>query len=193
MLQRSKTMAKVAYVRVSTEDQNIDRQQIDGMDKVFVDKISGGSVAGREALAEMIDWVREDDEVFVHSIDRLARNLADLQKIITTLNDKKVSIRFQSEGLTFSHKREDAMAMLQLQMIGAFAQWERSIIRQRIKEGVAKAKARGVYKGRAKSVDDQKIIDLRQKGVSVTEIAKKLTVSRMSVYRALKDNNAKEG
>ena len=186
-------MEKVAYVRVSTEDQNIDRQQIDGMDKVFVDKISGGSVAGREALAEMIDWVREDDEVFVHSIDRLARNLADLQKIITTLNDKKVSIRFQSEGLTFSHKREDAMAMLQLQMIGAFAQWERSIIRQRIKEGVAKAKARGVYKGRAKSVNDQKIIDLRQKGVSVTEIAKKLTVSRMSVYRALKDSSLSTG
>ena len=85
------------------------------------------------------------------------------------------------------------MAKLQLQMMGAFAEWERSIIRQRIKEGVVKAKARGVYKGRAKSVDDQKIVDLRQKGVSVTEIAKKLTVSRMSVYRALRDSNAHTG
>jgi DNA invertase Pin-like site-specific DNA recombinase len=182
-------MAKIGYIRVSTDEQNTDRQHMDGMDKVFVDKVSGSSTAGRQALADMIEWVREGDEVIVHSIDRLARNLADLQNIIKTLNDKGVTVRFVTEGLSFSHDIKDAMSRLQLQMMGAFAEFERSLIKSRQLEGIAKAKAKGVYKGRVKTVDDDKIVSLRKQGVGVSDIAKMLAISRMSVYRALEMSN----
>ncbi len=182
-------MAKIGYIRVSTDEQNTDRQHMDGMDKIFVDKVSGSSTSGRQALAEMIEWVREGDEVIVHSIDRLARNLADLQQIIKTLNDKGVTVRFVTEGLSFSHDVKDAMSRLQLQMMGAFAEFERSLIKSRQLEGIAKAKAKGVYKGRVKTVDDHKIVSLRKQGVGVSDIAKMLTISRMSVYRALEMSN----
>jgi DNA invertase Pin-like site-specific DNA recombinase len=185
MLQWGYDMAKIGYIRVSTDEQNTDRQHVDGMDKIFVDKVSGGSTSGRQALVDMIDWVREGDEVIVHSIDRLARNLADLQNIIKTLNDKGVTVRFVTEGLSFSHDVKDAMSRLQLQMMGAFAEFERSLIKSRQLEGIAKAKAKGVYKGRVKAIDDGKIVSLRKQGVGVSDIAKMLTISRMSVYRAL--------
>ena len=106
-------MTKVGYRRVSSIEQNLDRQELIGCDKVFEEKISGASKE-RKALKDMIDWVREGDEVIVHSIDRLARNLADLQNIIKTLNDKGVTVRFVTEGLSFSHDVKDAMSRLQL-------------------------------------------------------------------------------
>jgi DNA invertase Pin-like site-specific DNA recombinase len=93
----------------------------------------------------------------VHSIDRLARDLRDLQTIIQTLNDKGVSITFKSENLTFSASSDDAFAKLQLQMMGAFAEFEKNIIRKRQAEGIAKAKAKGLYNGRPKTVDDAKV------------------------------------
>ena len=95
----------------------------------------------------MIEYAREGDAVVVFSIDRLARDLRDLQDIISTLNDKGVSISFLSERLTFSAEADDAFAKLQLQMMGAFAEFERNIIKKRQAEGIAKAKAKGVYKG----------------------------------------------
>ena len=120
------------------------------------------------------------------SIDRFARDLRDLQDIISTLNDKGVSVSFLKEKLVFSGDANDAFARLQLQMMGAFAEFVRNIIRKRQAEGIAKAKERGVYKGRAKKTADGKIIELKSKGYKVTEIAEELGINRITVYRALK-------
>lgn len=175
---------KVGYRRVSTIDQNLERQDLGDVDRVFEEKVSGKNTE-RAALQDMLSFVREGDEVVVFSIDRLARDLRDLQTIIQTLNDKGVTIFFISEKLTFNGDSDDAFSRLQLQLMGAFAEFERNIIRKRQAEGIAKAKARGVYKGRKKKVDDQKIIDLKQQGKRVSEIASALGVSRMTVYRAI--------
>ena len=175
---------KIGYRRVSSEGQNLDRQDF-VCDKMFEEKVSGAK-RDRDALTAMIEFAREGDEVIVWSIDRLARDLRDLQNIIQRLNDKGVSVSFLKEKLVFSGDAEDAFARLQLQMMGAFAEFERNIIRQRQAEGIARAKARGVYKGRAKSVSDGKIVALNAKGYKVTEIAEELGINRITVYRALK-------
>ena len=177
-------MAKVGYRRVSSNEQNLDRQELIGCDKVFEEKISGASKE-RKALKDMIDWVREGDEVLVWSIDRLARDLRDLQDIISTLNNKGVSISFISEGLSFSADKNDALAKLQLQMMGAFSEFERSIIRKRQAEGIAKAKEKGVYKGRKATIDAREIMSLKGQGLGASAIAKQLGIGRASVYRVI--------
>ena len=178
---------RVGYRRVSTVEQNLDRQDLGVVERVFEDKASGKD-ADREQLQEMISFVREGDEVVVYSIDRLARDLRDLQSIITQLNDKGVAIEFLSERLVFSGNSDDAFAKLQLQMMGAFAEFERNIIRKRQAEVIAKAKQRGVYENRKRKrkVSDKRITDLKQEGLNNTEIAEYLGVTRMTVYRALK-------
>jgi DNA invertase Pin-like site-specific DNA recombinase len=185
------TNMKIGYRRVSTIDQNLERQDLGAVERIFEEKISGKNT-DRAALQEMIAFAREGDEVIVYSIDRLARDLRDLQQIIQTLNDKRVTITFLSERLTFTGDTDDAFSRLQLQLMGAFAEFERNIIRKRQAEGIAKAKVRGVYQGRKKMVDDQKIIDLKQKGKRVSAIAAELGVSRMTVYRAL-ETTVQEG
>jgi DNA invertase Pin-like site-specific DNA recombinase len=136
----------------------------------------------------MIDYARAGDTVLVHSIDRLARDLRDLQAIISQLNDKGVTITFMSESLTFGAGAEDAFAKLQLQMMGAFAEFERNIIRKRQAEGIAKAKARGVYKNRTRKsvIDRDRVKALSTEGLSTYKIAEKMSISRMSVHRILK-------
>ena len=175
---------KVGYRRVSTIDQNLDRQELGPVDRVFEEKVSGKNT-DRAALQEMIAFVREGDEVIVYSIDRLARDLRDLQSVIQTLLDKKVSVTFLSERLSFTADKDDPFSRLQLQLMGAFSEFERQIIRKRQSEGIAKAKERGVYKGRKKQVDDGKIVSLKNAGQKISEIAAALGVSRMTVYRAL--------
>lgn len=177
---------KVGYRRVSTIDQNLDRQDMSGVDRIFEDKASGKDT-DRIALQEMIAFVRTGDEVLVHSIDRLARDLRDLQSIITTLNEKGVSVEFISERLLFNGDASDPFAQLQLQIIGSVAQFERAIIRKRQAEGISKAKERGVYANRKrKSTINVKIVKgLRDEGFNNTEIAAHMGISRMSVYRSL--------
>ena len=174
----------VGYRRVSTLEQSLDRQDLGNCDRVFQEKQSAGS-ANRPALQELLSFVRSGDEVVVHSIDRLARNLIDLQNIIQQLNDKGVTIRFLSENLSFSGSGGCAFQTLQLQMLGAFSQFERTMIRKRQAEGIAKAKQRGVYSQRKKSVNPDKVRQLFQDGMSKAAIAKHLNISRMSVYRSL--------
>jgi len=173
---------RVGYRRVSSVEQKFDRQELGELDKLFEEKVSGSS-SEQLALNEMIDFVRQDDEVVVHSIDRLARNLRDLQNIIETLNNKGVSIRFLSENLIFSTNVNDAFAKLQLQIIGSVAEFERNIIRKRQAEGIAKAKARGVYAKRGASINRERVRELQKEGLTITAIAKALDISRMSVYR----------
>ena len=178
-------MAIVGYRRVSTLDQNLDRQDLGEVNKVFEEKLSGKSAKDRPALQAMIEYVREGDSVVVYSIDRLARDLRDLQEIIQRLNDNGVTITFLSERLTFSADKEDAFAKLQLQMMGAFAEFERNIIRKRQAEGIVKAKAKGVYKGRKPTIDREKVTALKEEGLSTYKIAETMGISRMSVHRIL--------
>ena len=174
---------RVGYRRVSSTDQNLDRQELGDVEKVFEEKISGKD-KNRSALNELIQFVREGDVVVIYSIDRLARDLRDLQSIIQELNDKGATAEFVSERLTFSGA-DDPFSKLQLQMMGAFAEFERNIIRQRQAEGIARAKVRGVYKGRKKTIDDNRIRKMKAEGHTVTEIAELVGVSRMTVYRTL--------
>ncbi len=185
MLQKGARIMKVGYRRVSTNEQNLDRQELSRCERIFEEKESGANKE-RAALQEMIAFVRHGDEVEVFSIDRLARNLGDLQQIISELNDKGVSIKFVSENLKFSGNDEDPFAKLQLQMLGAFAEFERSLIKKRQLEGIAKAKERGIYTGRKKQIDDSQIRAMKLEGATVAQIASEMDVSRQSVYRALK-------
>jgi DNA invertase Pin-like site-specific DNA recombinase len=152
---------------------------------VFEEHLSGKSAKDRPALNQMIDFAREGDEVVVFSIDRLARDLRDLQEIIQTLTDKGVRVTFLTEKLSFNADGEDAFAKLQLQMMGAFAEFERNIIRKRQAEGIAKAKAKGVYKGRRPSIDGNRVRELAAQGFGPTAIAKQIGASRASVYRLM--------
>lgn len=178
-------MAVVGYRRVSSIDQSLDRQDLGEVEKVFEEKVSGASASDRPVLQEMIGWVREGDFVVVYSIDRLARNLQDLLSIVTTLNNKGVSIRFIKDNLTFPPEGNDGAAKLYLSILGAVAEFERSIIRQRQAEGIAKAKAAGVYKGRRPSIDKERIHALHAEGHSTYKIAEIMGISRMTVHRTL--------
>lgn len=179
----------VAYIRVSSTDQNIARQ-LDGfhLDKIFTDKCSGKDVS-RPQLAACLDYLRDGDMLHVHSIDRLARNLQDLLRIIESLNQRGISVSFHKEGLTFSAgKAEDPFQKLQLQIIGAVAQFERAMIRERQREGIAIAKAAGKYKGRKSLVTDDLVARakaMQDSGMNKSAIAKALAISRNSVYKLL--------
>lgn len=176
---------RIGYRRVSSQDQNLDRQEVEGCEKVFEEKASAGKGAERPALEALLDFAREGDEVVVWSIDRLARDLADLQRLLERLNAKGVSVEFLSERLSFSASSEDPFAQLQLQLLGAFAQFERAIIRKRQAEGIAQAKAKGVYRGRKASIDLAQVAKLSAEGLGATAIAERLGIGRASVYRLL--------
>lgn len=178
-------MAKVGYVRVSSVDQNTERQ-LDGLtlDKVYTDKASGKDT-DRPQLQAMLEYVREGDCIVVHSIDRLARSLADLLSLVQSLNTKGVQVQFIKEQLLFTGD-DNPTQHLMLSMMGAVAQFERAMIKERQREGIAKAKARGEYKGRVKSVDDEAIRALIASGMSYRKAAEKLEVSLSTVQRAMK-------
>ncbi|WP_442970405.1 recombinase family protein [Roseovarius sp. E0-M6] len=173
---------RIGYTRVSSTDQNTDRQELPDVEKMFTDKASGGST-DRPALTELLEFAREGDVVVVWSIDRFARSLIDLQTLVSELNGKGVAVEFVSERLTFNSETDDPFAALQMQLMGAFAEFERKIIRKRQKEGIAKAKARGAFKGRKPSIDRDEIARRHAEGQKPTHIARDMGISRPSVYR----------
>ena len=181
--------AKVGYVRVSSEEQSAARQLSDmTLDRVFEEKRSGKSASDRPVLKEMIAYVREGDELFVHSMDRLARNLEDLLKLVNVITSKGVTIHFVKEHLTFSRDTENApMSKLLLSVMGAVAEFERALIRERQREGIEQAKRRGVYKGRKPMNKDtqKRLLEMRAQGLSVATIAKELQLSVSTVYKYL--------
>ena len=145
-------MATVGYVRVSSVDQNTVRQ-LDGLtlDKTFTDKASGKDTK-RPQLERALEFLREGDTLVIHSMDRLARNLDDLRRVVLGLTKKGVKVRFEKEDLTFTGE-DSPMANLLLSVMGAFAQFERELIKERQREGIAIAKKKGgVYKGRVPSL-----------------------------------------
>ena len=175
---------RIGYQRVSTVDQTTDRQ-LDGvdLDKVFTDKASGKD-ANRPELARAIDYLREGDTLVVHSMDRLARNLEDLRRLVRELTDQGVRIEFVKESLTFTGE-DSAMSTLLLSMLGAVAEFERSMILERQREGIALAKAAGKYKGRKAALNAEQADELRARlagGGSVTSLAKEFGISRQTVY-----------
>lgn len=185
-------MADLAYLRVSTTDQETDRQLADsGLQflRVFSDKASGKDTE-RPGLADLFKAVRSGDTVHVHSIDRLARNLRDLCDIVQKLTNEGASVRFHKETLTFRPDQEDPFAKMMLHVIGACAEFERAMIRGRQAEGIAKAKSRGVYKGRPMSIDASQVVELLDSGLGPTEVAQQLGISRQSVYRLAKQGTA---
>ena len=144
-------MANIGYVRVSTTDQKTDRQ-LEGLvlERVFEDKASAADTA-RPQLRPCLDFVRQGDTLHVHSIDRLARNLQDLLRLLGQLTDKGVTVQFLKERLTFSGQ-DDPFQRLQLQIIGAVAEFERALIKERQREGIAKAKSMGKHLGRERKL-----------------------------------------
>ncbi len=180
----------IGYRRVSSLDQNTARQ-LDGLelDEVFEDKVSGKSME-RPALLAMIKHARKGDTVVVHSMDRLARNLGDLKAIVSQLVTKGAQVRFEKENLVFSGKA-DAMAELMLNLMGAFAEFERSMIKSRQMEGIAIRKAAGGYAGvgRKREITDEQIALIKSRVAAKekkTKIAADMKISRESIYKLLK-------
>lgn len=176
---------RIGYRRVSSVDQNLDRQDLGQVDKVFEEKVSGASMKDRPALRDMMDFAREGDEVLVHSIDRLARDVRDLHEIVRRLTAKGVTVRFLSERLSFASSHQDPFADLHLAILSAVSSFERAILKRRQAEGIAKAKERGVYKGRRPVIDHARIRALHAAGERPTAIARAMNISRITVYRAL--------
>jgi DNA invertase Pin-like site-specific DNA recombinase len=151
---------RIGYIRVSTLEQNTARQLDDlVLDKVFTDKASGRDTR-RPELETLMQFAREGDTVVVHSMDRLARNLDDLRRIVRNLTDRGIKIQFVKESLIFTGE-DSPMANLLLSVMGAFAEFERALIRERQLEGIALAKQRGAYKGRKKTLSAEQIVELK--------------------------------
>ena len=179
---------RVGYVRVSTLDQNTERQ-LDGvkLDKVFADKASGKDTK-RPQLTAALEYVRDGDMLFVHSMDRLGRNAEDLLRIVRELAGRGVAVEFVKNQLTFAGKA-DPMSKLMLTMLAAFGEFERELIRERQREGIAIAKSKGVYKGRKKAlgpVETHELVAQAHAGIPKADLARAYGISRETVYQYLR-------
>ena len=182
---------RIGYVRVSSFDQNPERQleQVE-VGKVFTDKASGKDTQ-RPELDALLSFVREGDTVVVHSMDRLARNLDDLRRLVQKLTKRGVRIEFVKECLTFTGE-DSPMANLMLSVMGAFAEFERALIRERQREGIALAKQRGAYRGRKKALSPEQVAELQQRvaaGEQKAKLSREFGISRETLYQYLRTDN----
>lgn len=178
---------RVGYIRVSTVDQNTSRQ-LDGveLDKTFTDRASGKDV-NRPQLQAALDYLREGDVFLIHSMDRLARNVDDLRRIVNTLTERGVQVQFLKEGLSFTGE-DSAVSKLLLNVMASFAEFERSLLKERQKEGIALAKKAGAYKGRKRSLSSEQAIHIRERiasGEKKAAIAREFKISRETLYTYL--------
>ena len=175
----------IGYARVSTTDQDLAIQiaalKAAGCGVIRSEKVSGSSTAGRVELRNLLDFIRKGDTLVVTRIDRLARSIADLATIVSELEGKGAALKATEQPIDTSSAAGRAF----LQMLGVFAEFETSIRKERQMEGIAAAKAAGVYKGRPPSIKPDDVAALKAKGLGATEIAKRLKIGRASVYRAL--------
>ena len=179
---------RIGYVRVSTLDQNPERQ-LDNVqvDRVYTDMASGKDTK-RAALEALLTFVREGDTVVVHSMDRLARNLDDLRRLVQLLTMRGVHITFLKENLTFTGE-DTPMAQLMLSVMGAFAEFERALLRERQREGIVLAKQRGAYRGRKKALAPEQVAALRARaeaGAKKAPLAREFGISRETLYQYLR-------
>jgi DNA invertase Pin-like site-specific DNA recombinase len=190
------TGQRIGYIRVSSLDQNPERQ-LEGMplDRTFIDKVSGKDT-NRPQLQELLDFVRDGDLVVVHSMDRLARNLDDLRSLVQRLTAKGVAVEFLHEHLTFTGE-DTPMANLLLSVMGAFAEFERAIIRERQLEGIALAKQRDAYKGRKKVLTAAELERIRAQLAepvhNVSRIARERGISRSTLHLYLSGKRTPAG
>jgi DNA invertase Pin-like site-specific DNA recombinase len=181
---------RVGYIRVSSFDQNPQRQ-LEGVavDQVFTDQASGKDVR-RPELERLLAFVRAGDTLVVHSIDRMARNLDDLRHLVQELTGHGVRIEFVKEHLTFTCE-DSPMANLMLSVMGAFSEFERALLRERQREGIALAKQRGAYRGRKKSLSPERAAALKQRaaaGEKKAVLAREFGISRETLYQYLRDS-----
>jgi DNA invertase Pin-like site-specific DNA recombinase len=178
-------MTVIGYARVSTSDQSLEIQQATlkaaGCGVIRAEKRSGTSTSGRAELQTVLDFLRAGDVLMVTRIDRLARSIGDLQDIVRTVKAKGASLKATDQPIDTSTAAGKAF----LDMLGVFAEFEANLRKERQLEGIAKAKAAGVYKGRKPTVDVMRVRALQQEGLGPTAIAKSLGIGRASVYRAL--------
>ena len=179
---------RIGYIRVSSFDQNPDRQ-LEGVPvaRAFTDKASGKSTQ-RPELNRLLAFVREGDTVVVHSMDRLARNLDDLRRVVQGLTKRGVRIEFVKEHLTFTGE-DSPMANLMLSVMGAFAEFERALLKERQREGIHLAKQRGAYRGRKRSLTVEQIAEMKQllaTGGQKAQVARDMGISRETVYQYLR-------
>jgi len=185
---------RVGYVRVSSEDQNPDRQLDDvPVDRLFVDRASGRDTS-RPQLQELLAFVRDGDAVIVHSMDRLARNVDDLRRLVKTMTDRGIRVQFLKESLTFCGD-DSPMASLMLTLLGAVAQFERDLIRERQREGIELAKKRGAYKGRKRALAPDQVLELRRRAEKEPKaaLARELGISRETLYQYLRHTDPQPG
>ena len=182
---------RIGYARVSSLDQNLDRQLVDAnVTKVFTDKASGKDTL-RPELDRLLVFVRDGDTVVVHSMDRLARNLDDLRRLVQMLTKRGVRIEFVKESLTFVGE-DSPMANLMLSVMGAFAEFERALILERQREGIALAQKRGAYRGRKKALALEQVAELRRRvvdGEQKAKLAREFGISRETLYQSLRASN----
>lgn len=180
-------MAVYGYARVSTTDQDLALQQAAleraGCTIVRSEKVSGTSRAGRAELDLLLSFMRDGDTLMVTRIDRLARSIRDLQNIVHDLRGRGIALRATEQPIDTATAAGKAF----LDMLGVFAEFETNLRRERQMEGIAQAKARGVYKGRPPTVDKEAVKALAMKGVGPTEIGRRLGIARWTVYKAIKD------
>ena len=178
-------MTAIGYARVSTTDQDLTVQfealKAAGCDVIRKEKASGTTTKGCTELATILDFIREGDTLVVTRIDRLARSIADLQDIVRTLKGRGAALRATEQPINTA----TAAGKCFLDMLGVFAEFETNLRRERQLEGIAKAKAAGVYKGRKPTISSAEVRKLKDDGLGATEIAKRLGIGRASVYRAL--------
>nr|WP_015061806.1 recombinase family protein [Pseudomonas syringae]AFK89083.1 resolvase [Pseudomonas syringae] len=182
---------RIGYVRFSSYHQNPERElEQTEVNKLFTDKASGKDTQ-RPQLEAMLGFVREGDMVVVHSMDRLARNLNDLRRLVQKLTKRGVRIEFLKEGLVFTGD-DSPMANLMLSVMGAFAEFERALIRERQREGIALAKLRGAYRGRKKALSDEQTAAVRQRaaaGEPKAQLACEFGISRETLYQYLRTDD----
>jgi len=191
----SMTGQRIGYVRVSSTDQNAERQ-LEGLtcDRVFIDRASGKDTA-RPQLQELLGFARVGDTVIVHSMDRLARNLTDLKRIVQGLTNKGAMVQFIKEGLLFTAERTP-ISELMLNVMGAFAEFERALIRERQREGIELAKQRGVYRGRKRRLTETEVAALLTQvktAENKAQVARDFGISRETLYQYLREAKEIEG
>ena len=178
---------KYGYARVSSvgQDLTIQLQKLNevGCDVIREEKVSGTSLKGRKEFETLMEFMREGDELVVTRIDRLARSIRDLQNIVYELKNKGVTLSATEQPIDTRTSAGKAF----LDMLGVFSEFETNLRKERQMEGVRKAKERGVYKGRGRTIDASKIYELKQNGYGATKISKQLGITRQSVYRLLKE------
>ncbi|MGE3623214.1 MAG: recombinase family protein [Bdellovibrionales bacterium] len=178
-------MAIFGYARASSASQSMDIQiealERHGCDFIKAEKVSGTSRKGRSELEHIMEYIRESDTLVVTRIDRLARSVKDLQDIVLHLRQRKANLIVTEQPIDTGTPAGKAF----LDMLGVFAEFETNLRKERQLEGIAKAKAKGVYKGRKKSIDGERVKVLRRQGMGATAIAKELSIGRASVYRYL--------